>query len=81
MYSKDKTEQGLMAALGAKSAYAVRKFRTGMTKYNAFQVIEAIHAIREFDRMSKGRGSRQNEWDLMLELMYHLVTAPGRLPV
>ncbi len=81
MYSKDKTEQGLMNALGAKSSYAVKKFRTGMTKYNAFHVIEAIHAIREFDRMSKGRGSRRNEWELMHELIYHLLTAPGRLPV
>lgn len=80
-YSKDKTEKGLMDALGAKSAFAVRKFRTGMSRYNAFQVIEAINALREFDVKSKGRGSRENEWDLLRELMYRLLTAPGRLPV
>lgn len=80
-YSKDKTEKGLMDALGAKSAFAIKKFRTGMAHYNAFQVIEAINALRDFDAKSKGRGSRANEWDLLHELMYHLLTAPGRLPV
>lgn len=80
-YSKDKTEKGLMEAVGAKSAFVIKKFRTGMSRYNAFQVIEAINALREFDTKSKGRGSRTNEWDLMHDLMYHLLTAPGKLPV
>lgn len=80
-YSKDKTEQGLMQALNAKSAFAVKRFRTGMSRYNAYQVIECINALRDFDAQSKGRGSRKNEWQLLHELMYHLLTAPGLLPV
>lgn len=80
-YSKDKTEKGLMETVGAKTPFAIRKYRTGMAHYNAFQVIEAISAIREFDTKSKGRGSRSNEWDLFRELMYRLLTCSGKLPV
>lgn len=80
-YAKDKTDQGLMSALGLKSAYPLRRVRAGMRSYNAFQVIEAIWALRQFDVRSKGNGSRQNEHALFRELMFHMLTAPGDLGI
>lgn len=78
-FVKDKSERGLMTALGIKWPIQMRKFNVGRTKYNAFQVIEIIRAIRNFDRSSKGVGSRRNEHELFRELMFHILTAPGNL--
>lgn len=80
-YSPDKSDAGIAAALGLKNKFAAKRFVTGIQRYNAFQVIEAIGAIRQFDAMSKGRGSRQSEQPLLRDLVYHLLTAPGTLPV
>lgn len=79
IYSKDKTNDGLMKALGLKSEWQLRKFRDGMRFYNAFQLIEIIWAIRKFDAQSKGNGSRQEEYNLFRELIYHILSAPGNL--
>lgn len=78
-YAKDKTDKGLMEALKLKSAFPLRRFKTGMRNYNAFQVIEAIWALRQFDVRSKGNGSRQKEHDLFHDLIFHIITAPGNL--
>ncbi len=80
-YAPDKSEGGIAAALGLKNRFAAKRFVTGMQRYNAFQVIECIGAIRDYDAMSKGRGSRQGEQPLLRDLVYHLLTAPGKLPV
>lgn len=78
-YAKDKSDSGLMKELGLNYQTHLRKFKEGMRHYNAFQVIEAIWAIRQFDTRSKGNGSRQSDYELFGELMYHLLTAPGQL--
>lgn len=78
-FVKDKSDRGLMDALGLKWPVQLRKFTVARTRYNAFQVIEIIRAIRSFDRQSKGAGSRRNEHDLFRELMFHILTAPGNL--
>lgn len=78
-YSKDKTEQGLMQALGLKYPVQAKKYLSALRYYNAFQTIEAIWALRQFDVQSKGRGSRQNVNKLFHDLMFHLLTAPGDL--
>lgn len=80
-YTKDKTDQGLMTALGYKSTFPLRKIKAGMRCYNAFQLIEIIWALRQFDCQSKGNGSRQNEHALFRDLMFHILTAPGSLGV
>ncbi len=83
VYSKDKTDAGLTAelALNPRSAtFALRRFRTAMSKYNAFQIIEILDALRTFDAMSKGSGSRQDPYRLFHDLMFHIASAPGRLP-
>lgn len=80
-YSADKSDAGLMAELKLRSPFQLRRFRTGMRNYNAFQVIEIISAIRRFDAMSKGVGSRQTDHQLFRDLLFHILTAPGRIAV
>lgn len=78
-FTKDKSDRGLMAALGLKWPVQLQKFLNARRTYNAFQVIEIIRAIRAFDRHTKGVGSRRNEHDLLQELLFHILTAPGNL--
>ncbi len=78
-FVKDKSERGLMAALGLKWPSLLKRINLARSKYNAFQVIEIIRAIRLFDVQSKGIGSRRNEHELFRELMFHILTAPGQL--
>lgn len=80
-YAKDKSQKGLMAELKIQYDVQFRKYREGMRNYNAFQVIEAIWAIRRCDVMIKGNGSRQGEYDLFHDLLFHILTAPGNLGV
>ncbi len=84
IYAKDRTDAGLAAELGLnpKSAkFALARLRNGMKHYNAFQIIEIIDAIRTFDAMSKGSGSRQDATRLFHDLMFRIASAPGKLPV
>lgn len=78
-FSADKSERGLMTALEAKSPWAVKKYLTGLSRYNARQSIEIIGALRDFDRKSKGCGSRQDEYALFRELIFHILSAPGKI--
>ncbi|MDE6269495.1 MAG: DNA polymerase III subunit delta [Muribaculaceae bacterium] len=79
VYTKDKSDENLMQVLGIKKL-ALRRLRVAMQRYNAFQVIEIMDAIRRFDAMSKGIGSRRPASELLQELLYHIFTAPGKLP-
>jgi DNA polymerase-3 subunit delta len=78
-YTPDKSDQGLMASLKLKSQFQLRRYRAGMNSYNAFQVIEIMGALRDFDAKSKGVGSRLNEHLLFRQLMHHILTAPGKI--
>ena len=78
-FSKDKSEPTLMAMVGAKWPIQFAKYKAGLKNYNAFQAIEIIAAIREFDAKSKGIDSRQNEHDLMKDLIFHILSAPGNI--
>ena len=76
-FCRDKSERAMAAELGFKSTYALMDYRPGLRYYNAYRTIEIISAIRDFDRKSKGVGSRQNEYDLLHDLIFHILTAPG----
>lgn len=76
-YTKDKSQGGYMDALGLKNAWHLRGYETAARNYNVRQTIEIISAIREFDTKSKGVGSRQNEYDLLKDLAFHILTARG----
>lgn len=80
-FERDKSEASLMRALGLKNSFQLKRFNIARSRYNAFQVIEIIRALRQFDTMSKGCGSRQNEHQLFRELIFHILTAPGHLGV
>ena len=80
-YSPDKSERGIMATFGLRNSFAAKRIMQGMHNYNAFQVIEIIDAIRKYDAMSKGSGSRQDPYRMLADLMYHIISAPGKLPV
>ena len=80
-YAKDRSDSGLRSELGLRNDFALRRLRAGMASYNAFQVIEILDALRRFDTMSKGGGSRQDPFRLLHDLMFHIITARGQLPV
>lgn len=78
-FVKDKSERAMMQALGLRFPGALKRFSAAQKHYNAFQVIEIIRAIRAFDGATKGIGSRRNEYDLLDELVFRILTAPGTL--
>ena len=78
-FVKDRSEAAIMRALNIKNSFGMRRFNTGRRNYNAYQVIEIIRAIRRFAAQSKGCGSRQHEYLLLRELVFHILTAPGNL--
>lgn len=71
-YLKDKSDQGLMAALGIRFPNQLAEIKEGMRAFPPLQAYNAIHTLREFDIKSKGVESMQNEYDLLLELIYKL---------
>ena len=78
-YSPDRSDIGIMNELKLRNQFALRRIKLGMSRYTAVQVVEILSAIRKFDVQSKGVGSRQNEHQLFYDLMYHILSAPGRL--
>lgn len=81
IYTPDRSERGLQQALGIRNSFGLKRITLGMRNYNAFQIIEIIDAVRRYDAMSKGSGSRQDPYRMLADLMYHIISAPGRLPV
>lgn len=73
------TDDGIMKALKLSNPYALKRIHQGMSCYNAVQVVEIIGAIRQFATESKGVESRQNEHLLFRDLIYHILSAPGRI--
>lgn len=82
-YARDGSDAGLVAEfkLNPKNKFALARLKNGKANYSAFQVIEILDAIRRYDAMSKGGGSRQDPYKMLGDLLYHIATAPGKLPV
>lgn len=80
-FTRDKSPSSLMGALGLKWQGQLQRYNTGLRNYNAYKVIEIISAIRRFDANSKGIGSRQNEYALLHDLVFHILTAPGEIVI
>ncbi len=70
--ARDKSEQGVMSQLETKSPYRARIFIDAMRCYNTAGCVRIISYLREFDAKSKGIGSRQNEYELLRELLYKI---------
>lgn len=77
-YTPDKSERSLMEALGMRNSLGLRRLRTGMANYDAFQTVANIHELRRFDGMTKGVGSRQDGYDLLRDVLFRIVTTTGR---
>lgn len=76
-YSKDKSDRGLMAELGVKSPWALTDVKNAMAWCGAWQTIEIISLIREFDANTKGIRSRQQAFDLARDLLFHILNPVG----
>lgn len=71
--SKDKSEAGLMKQIETKSQYRVRIFMEACRIYSPSSCFACIGYIRDFDRKSKGITSRQNEYELLRELIFKII--------
>ena len=70
-YSKDRSEAGLMAALGLRSAFQLKDYQMGMRHYSAMKVFLSIGEIRKADAASKGvDNASASDADLLKELLY-----------
>lgn len=78
-YVPGKTDDGIRTALNLRNNFFLKRFRAGVTNYNPMQTVEIISAIRRCDVQSKGVGSRRDEYDLLQELAFHILSAPGKL--
>lgn len=74
LYLSDKSEKGMLNGLGLKSSWQLKDVKEGLRFYNARQAVNAIHYCREFDAKSKGIDSTQNEYDLLHELLFKIIT-------
>lgn len=70
---KVKTEQGIMAQIETKSLFRAKTFIDAMRFYSTANCVNIISYIREFDRKAKGMQSRQNEYDLLRELVFKIL--------
>ena len=73
-YSKDRSESGLMTALGLRGTYQVKDYLLGMKNYPAMKVFNLISDIRTTDARSKGvENSSATDADLLKELLYKIL--------
>ncbi|MDE6308685.1 MAG: DNA polymerase III subunit delta, partial [Muribaculaceae bacterium] len=79
LYTPDKGDHSLMAACGYKWAGQLTDLRNAMRHYNAWHAIEIINAIRRYDAQSKGVDSRRDPFDLMQELILHILYPTGKI--
>lgn len=76
-FAKDRTEQGLMELLRFRSPWQLKDHQEALRHYTASQAVEAVGVLRELDCQSKGIGSMRNEYDLLDETIFKLVTLQG----
>lgn len=73
-YTKDRSETGLMTALGLRGTFQVKDYITGLRNYSAMKVFNLISDIRTTDAKSKGvENSSVSDADLLKELLYKIL--------
>lgn len=73
-YSPEKTERGIAAFLGLKSAWGVDDYMKTMRNYRAMHVMEILHLIRLADAQSKGaEGAALSDYEIMRELIHKIL--------
>lgn len=73
--ASDKSPDAIMALVGTRSTWRVRKFLDATRMYNTRSLINIIGYLRECDTRSKGIGSRQDQYALLKELIYKILHA------
>ncbi len=69
-----KDDNTLMSVLDRKSPYFLNELKDAMRAYPPVKAVNAIHYLREFDSKNKGVGSFGNEYDLLQELIFKIMT-------
>ncbi|MCC8153814.1 MAG: DNA polymerase III subunit delta [Tannerellaceae bacterium] len=73
-YSKDRSENGLMTALGFRSPYQVKDYLAGLRNFSAMKVFTLISEIRQTDARAKGvENSSVSDAELLKELVYKIL--------
>ncbi len=73
-YAPEKTEQGVAAWLGLKSAWGAKDYLTAMRQYNGVKTMQIIGEIRNADARSKGVGNVSTDTgDIMRELLFKIL--------
>ena len=73
--ARDKSPEGVMAAIGSRSSWRARKLIEATRMYNTRSLVNIIGYLRECDTRSKGIGSRQDQYALLKELIYKILHA------
>lgn len=73
-YSKDRSENALVVALGLRNTFQVKDYQMGLRNYSAMKVFYLISEIRNTDARSKGvDNSSVTDADLLKELLYKIL--------
>jgi DNA polymerase-3 subunit delta len=78
-YSSDRSDHGLMEQLGFRFPRQLTDVKAAMQRYKPWQVIQVIDAIRRFDAEAKGIGSRGDQYDLLRQLVFKILTCTGNV--
>ena len=73
--ARDKSPEGVMAAIGSRSSWRAKKLIDATRMYNTRSLVNIIGYLRECDTRSKGIGSRQDQYALLKELIYKILHA------
>lgn len=73
-YTKDRSETGLMTALGLRGTFQVKDYITGLRNYPAMKVFNLISDIRTADARSKGvENTSVSDAEILKELLYKIL--------
>jgi DNA polymerase-3 subunit delta len=73
-YAADRSERGLMEALGFRQSFQVKDYLSGLHSFSAMQSVHAIENIRLTDARSKGvENISVPDHDLLRELLYRIL--------
>ncbi len=73
-YTKDRSETGLMTALGLRNTFQVKDYLIGLRNYPAMKVFRIISEIRNTDARSKGvENTSVTDGELFKELLYKIL--------
>ncbi len=73
-YSKDRSETGIMTALGLRNPYQVKDYQAGLRNFSALKVFHIIGEIRRADARSKGVDNLSvSDAGILQELIYTIL--------